>query len=107
MSHNNQPEHVQFTLFVNGQENNSTLAIKNVTEFCQRMLTYNKYSIEIVDVTKNIDKALQAGIVVTPTIKIATSSDTATIFGTLSNTGKLQDFLGISQKETTNGETNL
>ena len=95
---NDQIPHCRFTVFTNNHEQNSIMAVQNLTLFCRRFLLEN-YSIETVDVTQDIDRALDAGIMVTPTILAELPHDTITLFGTLQDTTILLDILGIKGEE--------
>lgn len=92
----------RFTVFMNGHEANSTTALRNLEELC-RSVQLESYAIETVDVTQDIDKALKAGIVVTPTVVLTTPQTTVTLFGTLQDTVRLLDAIGV--KERVDGST--
>ena len=85
----------RFTLFMNDHERNSVLALNNLTTFCQLFLP-EAFCIETVDVTQDIDRAIAAGIMVTPTILAESDHTSITLFGTLPDTAKLCQALGFS-----------
>lgn len=85
-------------LFVAGDEPNSRIAIETLKNICDTYLQGN-YSLELIDVLKDYNKALENKIYFAHTLIITTPKSQFRIIGSLSNTRKLHEILGLSQKE--------
>lgn len=77
------PADYQFRLFVAGGEANSRLAEQNLRALCSERLA-GRHRIEVVDVLQDFESALQAQIMVAPTL-LMVAPWPATFYGTLSN----------------------
>jgi circadian clock protein KaiB len=75
---------VSFILYVTGQTPNSVQAVANLTAMCLANFP-ESHHIEIVDVSKNPDRALSDGIIVTPTLVKVAPGPRQVIMGNLSN----------------------
>lgn len=77
-----------FLLFVAGNEPNSALAMKNLERICKQHLD-GRHTLEIVDVLKDFSKAIDNGVIVTPTLILLHPEPRVTIFGNLNDEGKV------------------
>lgn len=84
----------KFSLYVAGDAQNSELAIANLNALCQLHLP-NRHHIEIVDILKNPTRALEDGIYLTPTLFKLSPRPLRQIIGTLSQTKKVLQTLGL------------
>jgi circadian clock protein KaiB len=85
--------HYQFRLFVAGDEPNSVLAERNLRALCCEFLV-NRHQIEVVDVVENFEAALQARIMVAPTLLVLAPRP-LTLLGALSDKARVLKALGI------------
>lgn len=83
-----------FSLYVAGDAPNSVLAIANLTALCQLHLP-GRHHIEIVDVLRHPGRALEDGIYLTPTLFKLSPRPLRQIIGTLSQTQKVLQTLGL------------
>jgi circadian clock protein KaiB len=84
---------VQLRLYVAGQSPNSVLALSNLEQFC-KSLPPGSFELRIVDVWAQPSMALQAALVVTPTLELLTpSGDKRRLLGTLNDPVKLQNLV--------------
>lgn len=74
-----------FQLFVAGDESHSKAARENLNEICESYLK-GHCEVEIVDVFKSYDMALENGIFLTPALIKVSPQPRTTIFGNLSDT---------------------
>jgi hypothetical protein len=90
------------TLYVAGDESNSSLALLNLKEICSSVHSEH-CEIEVVDVYSDFRKALKERVVVTPTLIVATENPAtkATFYGTLHDKSILLKYL---DKEVTGDE---
>jgi len=79
------PDIFNFCLYIAGDTSNSARAVANFHLICQ-MYIPGKYKIEIVDVFKEPDRALEERIFMTPTLLKRGPAPLARIVGNLSNT---------------------
>jgi circadian clock protein KaiB len=86
----------RFRLYVVGDAQNSTQAISNLTALCETLLA-NRHDIEVVDVLRDPRRAVQDGIVMTPTLIKISPSPSRRIVGTLSQRGSLLVALGLAE----------
>ncbi|MEJ2658251.1 MAG: circadian clock KaiB family protein [Desulfobacterales bacterium] len=86
-----------FQLFVAGDESNSSEARENLKTICESYLK-ERYKIQIVDVFKSFDIALENRIFLTPALVRVSPSPKITVFGNLSDTGAVLKALGIGLK---------
>jgi circadian clock protein KaiB len=84
----------KFRLYVVGDAQNSTQAISNLSALCARYLA-NRHEIEVVDVLREPRRALQDGVVMTPTLIKLSPGPNRRIVGTLSQNGPVLAALGI------------
>jgi circadian clock protein KaiB len=88
----------RFRLYVAGTTPNSVQARANLSALCRRHLP-GRYKIEIVDVSKQPDRALIEGIFMTPSLMKISPSPTRMIVGTLSPSDALMRALGLADLE--------
>ncbi|MBF0227506.1 MAG: circadian clock protein KaiB [Desulfobacterales bacterium] len=81
-------------LFLAGNEPKSQLAKKNLIKICESYIK-EMYYIEVVDVLKDFQAALKNDVFVTPTLIISNPIPEKVIIGSLSDTQKVIDALGI------------
>ncbi|WP_271253707.1 circadian clock KaiB family protein [Pseudanabaena sp. Chao 1811] len=83
-----QPETWQLRLYVAGQTPKSLVAFANLKNICEEYL-HGQYSIEIIDLTKQPQLAIQDSIVALPTLVRKLPEPIKKIIGDLSNTEKV------------------
>ena len=81
-------------LFVAGNEPNSMLARKNLTELCEQELN-GRSRITIVDVMEDLDSAEKHNILLTPTLVIQNATPDIMVIGNLNNRKKVLDALHL------------
>lgn len=74
----------RFCLYVTGSAPNSLRARDNLAEICQQFLP-DRHEIEIVDLTRNPERALSDGIFITPTLVRRNPGTEVRIMGSLSD----------------------
>lgn len=85
----------RFRLFVAGDAQNSALAVTNLTVLCNAYLK-DRHAIEIVNVLREPRRALEDGILMTPTlVKLSPKPAPRRIIGTLSQTAPVLQALGL------------
>jgi circadian clock protein KaiB len=89
------PAQYKFRLYTAEDTHNSALAFANLYAICEANLG-NNYSIEVIDVIKQPERALADGIRMTPTLMKLAPSPARTIVGTLSQTERVLLALGIA-----------
>jgi len=94
-------EQFAFRLYMAEDTHNSALAFANLTALCKAHLD-NNYSIEVIDVIKQPDRALADGIRMTPTLLKLAPLPACTIIGTLSHKERVMSALGIPVSEAVN-----
>jgi len=82
-------------LYVAGDGPNSRQAVGNLKAICSRWLEPVGYQLEIVDILEEPFRALEDGVLVTPTL-IADGSAPVSIVGTLSDHGAVVRALGLN-----------
>ncbi len=87
-------EYYTFTLFVAGNEPNSMMAKKNLTELCEQELK-GKANIKIVDVMEDFDTAAEHNILLTPTLLIQNTDPDVMVIGNLNNRNKVRAALHL------------
>jgi circadian clock protein KaiB len=85
---------VTLRLYVAGRAPNSVKAIANLEAICRRYLK-GGYKLEIVDVCEHPRRALDDGVVVTPSLAKVSPSPSSTVIGNLSDTGSVLAALGL------------
>ena len=83
-----------FRLYVAGDAPNSAQALGNLTALCQTYLP-DRYEIEVVDVLKAPMLALQANVLMTPTLLKLSPPPVRRIVGALSQMQIVLDTLGL------------
>jgi circadian clock protein KaiB len=85
-------------LYVSGMSANSMLAIDNVTRLCEKHLK-ERFELEIIDIYKDPFLAKERQIVFTPSLVKLLPIPKRIFIGTMSDTQKLIDGLGIINNE--------
>jgi circadian clock protein KaiB len=86
----------KFRLYVADDTVNSGQALGNLRALCCAYLS-GKHQIELVDVFKEPDRALEDRVFMTPTLVKLTPSPVARIVGTLSETKLVLQVLGLGE----------
>jgi circadian clock protein KaiB len=84
----------KFRLYVADDTRNSVQARANLAELCRAHLP-GRHEIEVVDVLKEPERALEDGILMTPTLIVLAPAPVRRIVGTLSQTGTVLRTLGL------------
>jgi circadian clock protein KaiB len=84
----------KFRLFVAGGTQNSAQAIANLNAICRAHLP-DRHDIEVVDVLREPKRALEDGILMTPTLVRLAPTPVERIIGTLSQTQTVLRALGL------------
>jgi circadian clock protein KaiB len=84
----------KFRLYVAADTHNSAQAVANLKALCQAHLA-DRYEIEIVDVFREPQRALAEGVRMTPTLIKLTPSPVRRIVGTLGQTQRVLETLGL------------
>ncbi|MEZ0326590.1 MAG: circadian clock KaiB family protein [Fimbriimonas sp.] len=84
----------QFRLFVAGDTQNSSQAVANLNEICEKHLS-SDCEIEIVDVFLEPKRALEDGVLMTPMLMKLGPGPSKRIVGTLSKTETVLQALGV------------
>jgi circadian clock protein KaiB len=87
--------HFKFRLYVADDTTNSTQATANLRALCQTHLA-GRHEIEILDVFKEPQRAILEGIRMTPTLLKLTPLPIRRIVGTLTDTKRVLETLGLS-----------
>jgi circadian clock protein KaiB len=90
---------VELRLYVAGRAPNSVKAILNLEAICKQYLK-DGYRLEIVDVCEHPRRALDAGVLVTPSLEKLAPSPGANVIGNLSDTGSVLAALGVGAPRT-------
>lgn len=85
---------VEFRLYVAGEASNSQQAIANLNAFCRRYLA-DHHHVEIVDVMQQPQRALDEGILLTPTLIIRSPGPARTLIGNLARPEVLRQALNL------------
>lgn len=86
----------KFQLYVAGDTQNSAQAVANLSALC-RIHFPDRYGIEVVDVFREPQRALDEGILMTPTLIKIAPAPARRIFGTLSQTRPVLLALGLEE----------
>jgi len=86
---------VVMRLYVAGRAPNSVKAIANIEAICRQHLKEG-YKLEIVDVCEHPRRALDDGVLVTPSLTKVSPSPGANIIGNLSDTSGVLAAMGIT-----------
>lgn len=84
----------KFRLYVADHAQNSLLAIANLNALCRTHLP-DRHEIEVVDVFREPKRALEDGILLTPTLVKFEPSPKRSVVGTLSQTQSVLHALGL------------
>jgi circadian clock protein KaiB len=84
-----------FRLYVAGDAPNSRQAVGNLNAICGRWLEPEAYQLEIIDILEEPLRALQDGVLVTPTLTVDGLTPVS-IVGTLSDHGAVVRALGLN-----------
>ncbi len=90
------PEIFRFRLYVADDTLNSGQAVANLRAICNRYLA-GRHNIELVDVFKEPDRALEDRIFMTPTLVKLAPGPVEKIVGTLSQTSLVLQVLGVEE----------
>lgn len=90
--------HYHLRLFVAGEEPNSRKAKETIEELCETHLK-NKYKVEVVDVLEDYKTALENNIFLAPTLMVISPPPPVKIIGSLNDTRKILDALGLRESE--------
>lgn len=82
-------------LYIAGGAPNSTRAQRNLLAICRQHLA-DKHRLEVIDVLKEPERALQDGILVTPTLIRLYPDPIVTMIGDLSATDAVLQSLGLA-----------
>jgi circadian clock protein KaiB len=85
---------VVMRLYIAGRAPNSVKAIANLEAICREHLQ-DCYKLEIVDVCEHPRRALDDGVLVTPSLAKLSPSPGANVIGNLSDTGSVLAALGV------------
>ena len=88
------PEIFRFRLYVAGDTLNSERAVANLRAICNRYLL-GRHKIELIDVFKESDRAMEDRIFMTPTLVKLAPGPVARIVGMLSQTDLVLQVLGL------------
>ena len=91
---NGLPTRVVLRLYVAGNAPNSARAVANIEEICREHLT-GAHDLEIIDVLEYPERAMAAGILVTPTLAKLHPQPTAQIVGNLSDKPRVLLAIGV------------
>jgi circadian clock protein KaiB len=86
---------VVMRLYIAGRAPNSVKAIANLEAICREHLK-DAYKLEIVDVCEHPRRALDDGVLVTPSLAKLSPSPVANVIGNLSDTGSVLAALGLT-----------
>lgn len=84
----------KFRLYIAGDTQNSILTIANLSALCEAHLP-SRYKIEVVDVLREPKRALTDGIFMTPTLVKLAPRPVQKIIGTLSDSVRISQLLGL------------
>ena len=87
----------KFRLYVAGNGLNSAQAVANLSALCRAHLP-ERHHIEVVDVFRQPERALQDGILMTPTLVKLAPLPVRTIIGTLRQTSSVLLALGLDNR---------
>jgi circadian clock protein KaiB len=93
-----QGETFVFQLFVAGDEPHSKIAMNNLKKICDSHIK-GHCKVEILDVFKSFNVALENGIYLTPALLKVSPGPRITIFGNLSDMGKVLAALEVTGDE--------
>jgi circadian clock protein KaiB len=83
-----------FKLFVAGEEQHSIQAAANLKMICEMYLK-DRYTIEIIDVFKSFERALEEDIFLSPALVKVSPGPRTVVFGNLTDTAKVVKVLQL------------
>jgi circadian clock protein KaiB len=86
----------RFRLYVTGNAHNSLQAIANLSQLCKSHLD-GRHEIEIVDLSREPERALSDEVYLTPTLVKLAPAPQAQLVGSLSNMSILLDVLELER----------
>jgi circadian clock protein KaiB len=86
-----------FRLYVAGDAQNSTVAMDNLTALCREHLD-GRHEIEVIDVFEDPQRALDDGIMMTPTVVRVDLTPTRKVVGNLSESAWVVHALGLAKR---------
>jgi circadian clock protein KaiB len=89
---------VTLRLYIAGTAPNSVKAIANLEAICRQYLQ-DGYKLEIVDVCEHPQRALDDGIVVTPSLAKVSPAPVSNVIGNLSDTSTVLAALGLQAEQ--------
>jgi len=89
---------VVLRLYVAGNAPNSAQAVANLEAICREYLA-GAHDLEIIDVLEHPERAMAAGILVTPTLTKLYPSPAIQVIGNLSDKSKVLPAIGIRRGE--------
>lgn len=92
------PLRYHFQLYVAGKEPNSQRAFEVLKKVGEKYLQ-GRFTLEVVDVTKNYEVALKNNILLAPTLIIKSPPPERKIIGSLNDMRKFLEILGIPEAE--------
>jgi circadian clock protein KaiB len=92
----NKPDIYHFRLYIADDTLNSRQAVLNLRAICNRHLP-GRHKIELVDVFKEPDRAMEESIFMTPTLVKLAPGHVERIVGTLSQTDLVLQVLGLEE----------
>jgi len=92
----------RFKLFIAGGEPNSLKAWQTLKTLCERHLK-GRYTLDVVDVLENFEAALEHGILVAPTLVRECPPPRGVMVGSLRDSGKVLEFLGVAEEQENQG----
>jgi circadian clock protein KaiB len=84
-------------LYVAGKAPNSVEAVTNLKAICKEWLADDAYELEVIDVLEKPSRALEDGVLVTPTL-VKEGPEPVSIVGTLSDREKVRRALGLLER---------
>ena len=88
---------VGFRLYVAGDAQNSTVAMDNLTALCREHLD-GRHEIELIDVYLQPERALEDGIMMTPTVVRVDLTPMRRVVGNLSESAWVVHALGLGRR---------
>jgi circadian clock protein KaiB len=88
------PAIFKFRLYIAGDTENSVQALANLSVLCETRLP-NRFEIDVVDVLREPTRALSDSVFMTPTLVKLAPSPVQRIVGTLSDSGRVLQVLGL------------
>ena len=87
---------IGFRLYVAGDAQNSTMAMANLTALCREHLD-GRHEIEVIDVFQQPERALEDGVLMTPTVVRVGVAPMRRVVGNLSESAWVVHALGLAR----------